>query len=65
MSSALTVLLANDDPAVSDAFRDAAARDPAVQLAVTTDAIEMIELAQQLRPDAIICASKLSGIDGL
>jgi putative two-component system response regulator len=64
MSSALVVFLASEDPAVVAAFHDIATHDPAVRLEVTTDAIELLELARQSRPDAIVCAATLGGIDG-
>ena len=65
MNSAVTILLATDDSAVTDLFRDRAAKDPAVNLEFTSDGIGLAELAQEVSPDAIICAASLNGLDGL
>lgn len=65
MTAAARVLLATEDATVLELFREAAAQEPAIQLEVTGDALEMLEIARQQRPHAIACAATLAGIEGL
>jgi two-component system, NarL family, response regulator LiaR len=60
------VLLADDDPLVRGALRDALGREPGISVeAEATDGREAVEMALHLHPDIVLMDVDLPGVDGV
>ena len=59
------VLLADDHKGFREAVRDLLSRDPAIEVAAEArDGVEVLELAQTLRPDVVVLDIRMPGVKG-